>query len=132
VIKMAGLNRYTDFGEHGEDQESNDPEESYLDIVDASHPLSAGQPAGMVSFIKEPGTLKWAVPPRSAHIVATLPNAPEQAAIFGFDKGALMTDGYFAPARRLLFPLDNPAFDDLTPAGLALYDASVLWCISQD
>jgi hypothetical protein len=35
-----------------------------------------------------------------------------------------------APARRTLFPIDNPAFDDLTPEGHTLFDAAVLWTIS--
>jgi hypothetical protein len=41
-----------------------------------------------------------------------------------------MAYDHIAPARRLLFPLDNDAFDDLTDDGLALYDAAVLWSIS--
>ncbi len=127
---LAGRDRYVDYGEHGEEKESDDPPEDYLDIVNAWHPLAAGLPAGPVRFTKEPGTLKWAAPSRAALVVATLPYAPGQCAIFGYEKGATMAYDHVAPARRLLFPLDNPAFDDLTPAGLALYDAAVLWLIS--
>ncbi len=129
TLHMAGLNRYHDYGEHGEEKESEDPPEAYLEIVNAWHPLAAGFPAGPVQVIKEADVLKWATPTRSAIVIATLPYASHQAAIFGYEKGAVMTDQYIAPARKLLFPLDNPAFDDLTPNGLALYDASVLWCI---
>jgi len=128
-LKMAGWKRYVDYGEHGEEKESEDPEESYLDIVGAWHPLAAGFKAGPIAFIKEPGTLKWATPTRGAIVIATLPYAPEQCAIFGYERGSVMVDDYVAPARRLLFPLDNPAFDDLTENGLVLYDAAVLWCI---
>lgn len=127
---MAGRDRYVDYGEHGEEKESDDPPEDYLDIVNAWSPLAAGLPAGAVRFITEPGTLKWATPSRAALVIATLPFAPKQCAIFGYEKGATMAYDHVAPARRLLFPLDNPAFDQLTPSGLALYDAAVLWLIS--
>jgi hypothetical protein len=41
-----------------------------------------------------------------------------------------MADGFVAPARRALLPLDNPTYDDLTDQGKALFDAVVLWAIS--
>jgi hypothetical protein len=41
-----------------------------------------------------------------------------------------MADEYIAPARRAMIPVDNPAFDDLTEQGHALFDAVVLWTIS--
>lgn len=130
VLWLSGRNRYTDYGEHGEEKESDDPPENYLDLVGAWSPLAAGLPDGPVEFTKSLGTLKWAVPSRGATVIATLPNAPRQCAIFGYEKGATMANDHLAPARRLLFPLDNPSFDDLTPAGLALYDAALLWVIS--
>ncbi len=128
-LYFAGRDRYVDYGEHGEEKESDDPPENYLDIVGAWHPLAAGLPAGPVRFTKEPGTLKWATPARGALVIATLPFAPQQCAIFAYDTGATMAEDHVAPARRLLFPLDNPAFDDLTPDGLALYDAAVQWLL---
>jgi hypothetical protein len=129
TLYFAGRDRYVDYGEHGEEKESDDPPESYLDIVNAWHPLAAGLSAGPVQVTKEPGTLKWATPSRGALVIATLPYAPQQCAIFGYDKGVPMAYDHVAPARRLLFPLDNPAFDELTPAGLALYDAALLWLL---
>lgn len=127
---LAGRDRYVDYGEHGEEAESDDPPEAYLEIVNAWSPLAAGIPAGPVKVTQHLGTLKWATPSRAALVIATLPYAPQQCAIFGYEKGATMADDHVASARRLLFPLDNPAFDDLTPAGRALYDASVLWLVS--
>ena len=35
-----------------------------------------------------------------------------------------------APARRALFPMDAPRFPDLTPEGLRIYSAILLWAIS--
>jgi hypothetical protein len=130
TLKMAGRRRYIDYGEHGEEKESEDPPEAYLEIVNSNHPMAAGLKNGYVKFIKEADVLKWATPPPSAIIIATLPNSTHERAIFGFEKGAAMADEFVAPARRTLFPIDNPAFDNLTEEGHALFDAAVLWTIS--
>lgn len=130
TLKMAGRRRYLDYGEHGEVKESEDPPESYLEIVNSTNPMAAGLKNGYVKFIKEPDVLKWAMPAPSAIIIATLPNSFHERAIFGFEKGAAMADEFIAPARRTMFPVDNPAFDDLTEQGHALFDAAVLWTIS--
>jgi hypothetical protein len=130
TLKMAGRRRYIDYGEHGEEKESEDPPEAYLDIVNSSHPMAAGLKNGYVKFIKEADVLKWATPPPSATIIATLPDSTHERAIFGFEKGAAMADEFVAPARRTMFPVDNPAFDYLTEQGHALFDAALLWTIS--
>ena len=130
TLKMAGRRRYVDYGEHGEEKESEDPPEAYLEIVNSAHPMAAGLKNGYVKFIKEPDVLKWATPAPSAIIIATLPNSFHERAIFGFEKGAAMADEFVAPARRTMFPIDNPAFDDLTEAGHTLFDAALLWTIS--
>jgi len=129
VMGMAGRRRYTDYGEHGEPQESVDPAENYLNIVGSWNPMAAGLPAGLVKFTNERGTIKWARPAPDAITIAVLPDDAQQRAIFGYDKGAVMDRDLVAPARRVLFALDNPAFDDLTPQGLALFDAAILWAI---
>jgi hypothetical protein len=130
TLKMAGRRRYVDYGEHGEAKESEDPPEAYLEIVNSNHPMAAGLKNGYVKFIKEADVLKWATPPPSATVIATLPNSFHERAIFGFEKGAAMADEFVAPARRTMFPVDNPAFDDLTEQGHALFDAALLWTIS--
>lgn len=130
-LKLAGRRRYVDYGEHGEEKESEDPAESYLEIVNSGLPMAAGLKPGYVKFIKEADVLKWAMPAPSAIVIATLPNAFHERAIFGYEKGAAMADEFVAPARRTLFPVDNPAFDYLTPEGHALFDAALLWTISK-
>jgi hypothetical protein len=130
TLKMAGRRRYLDYGEHGEAKESEDPPEAYLEIVNSAHPMAAGLKNGYVKFIKEADVLKWATPAPSATIIATLPNSSHERAIFGYEKGAAMADEFIAPARRTMFPIDNPAFDDLTEAGHTLFDAALLWTIS--
>lgn len=129
TLKMANRHRYVDYGEHGEAKESEDPPEAYLEIVGAYHPMAAGLKPGYVKYIKEPDVLKWATPMPSAIVIANLPNSYHERAIFGYEKGAAMADEFVAPARRALLPVDNPAFDDLTEQGHALFDAVLLWTI---
>lgn len=131
TLKMANRHRYADYGEHGEARESEDPPEAYLEIVGSYHPIAAGLKPGYVKYLKEADVLKWAMPLPSATIIATLPNSFHERAIFGYEKGAAMADEYVAPARRTMLPVDNPAFDDLTEQGHALFDAAVLWTISE-
>ena len=130
ALHLAGRDRYADYGEHGEEKESDDPPDNYLDIVGAWNPMAAGLPAGLVKFTEHPGVLKWARPTPDAIVIATLPNSPNERAIFGYPEHAVMADGFIAPARRALLPLDNPSFDDLTAQGHALFDAVVLWTVS--
>lgn len=130
TLKMANRRRYVDYGEHGEPKESEDPPEAYLEIVNSSSPMAAGLKPGYVKYIKEADVLKWAMPTPAAIVVATLPNSFRERAIFGYEKGSTMADEYIAPARRSLLPVDNPAFDDLTEQGHALFDAILLWTIS--
>jgi hypothetical protein len=130
TMHLTGRDRYVDYGEHGEPNESDDPPEAYLKIVGAWHPMAAGLPPGLVQVLKEPGMMKWAVPEPSAIAIASLPGEAEQKAIFDYERGAAMYGGYLAPGRRELFPLDNDAFDDLTPQGVALFDAAVAWLVS--
>jgi hypothetical protein len=131
TLKMANRHRFVDYGEHGEAKESEDPPEAYLEIVGSYHSMAAGLKPGYVKYLKEADVLKWAMPLPSATIIATLPNSSHERAIFGYEKGAAMADEFVAPARRTMIPVDNPAFDDLTEQGHALFDAVVLWTISK-
>ncbi|TAN06608.1 MAG: hypothetical protein EPN38_07960 [Rhodanobacteraceae bacterium] len=130
ALHLVGRHRYVDYGEYGEERESDDPPDDFLDIVGSWSPMAAGLPAGLVQFAQHPSVVKWASPGPNAIVIATLPNAPSQSAIFGYPKGAPMVDGFIAPARRALMGLDNPTFSYLTPQGKALFDAIVLWSIS--
>ncbi|HEV2133474.1 MAG TPA: hypothetical protein VGR47_04370 [Terracidiphilus sp.] len=130
TLRLTGRDRYVNYGEHGEPNESDDPPEAYLKIIGAWHPMAAGLPPGIVQVLKERGMMKWAVPEPSAIAIASLPGEAEQKAIFDYEKGSAMYGGFIAPGRRELFPLDNDAFDDLTPQGVALFDAAVEWLVS--
>jgi len=128
MYRMAGRVRWTDYGEHGEEGEDDDLPANAIRIVNPLHPLAGGQ-HGVVNYLKEPGVVKWATPGRSATVIATLPDAPNQVAVFGYEKGATMDGYYVAPGRRAFFSLDNPDFDNLTPEGLKLLDNSLLWMV---
>ncbi|MDA3912881.1 hypothetical protein [Oleiagrimonas sp.] len=129
ALHFSGRNRYIDYGEHGEEKESDDPPESWLNIVGAWSPMAAGLADGPVRFTRHSGVLKWATPFPDAQVIATMTGEPWEAAIFGYPKGSLMADGFIAPARRALLPMDNPTYNDLTPQGKALFDAVVLWTL---
>jgi hypothetical protein len=126
--RMVGRVRWADYGEHGEVGEDDDLEAASLRIVNPLHPLAAGM-SGVVQYLKEPAVVKWATPAQSATVIATLPDAPNQVAVFGYEKGATMWGYYVAPGRRALFSLDNPDFDNLSPDGLKLFDNTVLWMV---
>jgi hypothetical protein len=72
----------------------------------------------------------WGVPARAASVIATLPGEPDKAVVFGYEKGATMDYDFIAPARRVALFLDNETFAQLSPDGLALFDAAVRWSVA--
>jgi hypothetical protein len=53
--------------------------------------------------------------------------------IYGFETGALLVDGATAaPARRVHFFLRDDTFVNLTPDGLALFEAALEWAVNRD
>jgi hypothetical protein len=120
-LGMTGKRHDVDFGEV--------PKERYLWLVNAPHPLSAGLPAGVVNVHQKQAAMSWGRPGLGATVIATVYGQPEKAAIFGYEKGATMDYETLAPARRVMFFLDNDTFVDLSPAGLALFDAAIDWAV---
>ena len=89
----------------------------------------------------------WGRPSASADTVVTFEGDAGKAALFTYEKGALMHGGFVAPARRVGFPLDNDSFHSLTGVlegspgdrdrrikdwyvGRKLFDASVRWAVT--
>jgi len=118
-MAMAGKRAGTDYGTVDKSR--------YLWLVNAPHPLAAGLPAGVVDVYAKPATLNWAKPGLGASTIATVYGEPDKAAIFGYEKGATMDYETVAPARRVMFFLDNETFSNLSPAGRQLFDAAVDW-----
>ena len=71
--------------------------------------------------------MSWGKPGLGAATIATLYGQPEKAAIFGYEKGATMDYETLAPARRVMFFLDNASFTNLSESGRRLFAAAVDW-----
>jgi hypothetical protein len=99
-----------------------------LDIKDPAHPLAAGQ-SGVIDL---PWTDKiaWGTPNINAAWVATISGHPTRAAIFAYDRGALMP-GLVAPARRVGFFLFDSSAETASRTAVIwqLFERAVLWCL---
>lgn len=129
-LRMSGLIRRIDFFWDGEGRGPHGVR--HIDIVNSAHVASAGIAPGVIPIYSVPGSIKWGRPLQGASVIATLPNRPDKAAIFGYRKGATMNLGFTAPARRAFFFVDNGMFDHLTREGRLLYDATLLWSLQSD
>ncbi|MFB9266586.1 hypothetical protein ACFFWD_26095 [Bradyrhizobium erythrophlei] len=129
-LHMVSRRRNTDYGVN-DHKESLYPPENYVDIARPAHPVAAGFPVGQFKLYKTPGVLAWSRPPAGAQVIATIPNQPEHATLFAYEKGATMANDAVAPARRVLFPMDASRFPDLTEEGLTVYGAVVKWGLSK-
>lgn len=118
-LAMTGKRHDVDFGETGK--------ERYLWLVNAPHPVAAGLPAGATDVYGRQAPMSWGKPGLGATTIATVYGQPDKAAIFAYEKGATMDYEALAPARRVMFFLDNDTFVNLSPAGLALFDAAIDW-----
>lgn len=107
------------------------PPEAYVKVVRPHHALAAGFDAGLVKMYEQPGLITWSIPSPGATIVATIPNQPQSAAIYGYEKGVVMANGAVAPAKRVLFPVDYNRFHHLSEDGLALYRGVLLWSLAE-
>lgn len=116
---MTGKRHDVDFGET--------EKERYLWLVNAPHPIAAGLPAGVTNVYGKQAAMSWGKPGLGATTIATLYGQPEKAAIFAYEKGATMDYESLAPARRVMFFLNNDTFGNLSPAGNSLFDAAVDW-----
>lgn len=130
ALHMVSRRRNTDYGVN-DHKESLYPPENYVHLVRGTHPITAGFPAGMFKLYKDPGVLAWSRPPAGAQIIASIPNQPEHATLFAYEKGATMDHDAVAPARRVLFPMDAPRFPSLTEEGLVVYGAVLNWALGK-
>lgn len=120
-LAMTGKRHDVDFGEARK--------ERYVWLVNAPHPIAAGLPAGAINVYNRQAGMSWGKPGLGASIIATLYGQPDKAAIFAYEKGATMDYESLAPARRVMFFLDNDTFTNLAAPGRQLFDAAVNWAI---
>jgi hypothetical protein len=119
---ITGLRQGTDYGE--------DMRNSPILLVNAPHPMQAGLPNGMMAVHKgKTPSLHWGKPANGATVIAVIAGDPDKAAIYGYEKGALMGDNFAAPARRILLFVNTETFPQINDNGLKLVEASLAWAI---
>lgn len=121
-LAMTGKRHDVDFGEA--------EKERYLWVANAPQPMAAKLPAGIANVYVKQAPMSWGKPGLGATIIASLYGQPEKVAIFGYEEGATMDYETLAPARRTMVFLGNDGFTNLSPAGLALFDAAVDWTVA--
>lgn len=122
-LAMTGKRHDVDFGEA--------EKERYLWIVNAPQPMAAGLPAGIANVYVKQAPMSWGKPGLGAITIATLYGQPEKAAIFGYEAGATMDYETLAPARRVMLFMGNDGFANLSPTGLRLFDAAIVWAVAR-
>jgi len=102
-----------------------------LNIINASHPLAGGLPAGNATVFTSADRLVFGVPSSSASKVASVVGSSTQVVVFGYEAGASMV-GLNAPARRVGLFLYDTGPGKLTTSGFALLDAALLWAANSN
>lgn len=97
-------------------------------VIAAGGSALVGDATGTVTIADKPGELGWGTPAATAKIGATMPGNPTHAAIFGYEKGAMMS-GMVAPARRAGFAIREALAAGLNADGLKLFDAILAWVL---
>lgn len=128
-MNMVGRERTVEYGTN-DHKDSIYPPEAYVNVIRESHAMSGAANAGLLKLFKQPGVMGWSKPGPGALVIASIPNQPDHAAIWGYEKGATMAHDHIAPARRAVFPIDFNMFAQLTDDGLSLYNSVLLWSIS--
>lgn len=121
-LGMTGGSWQTDYGDR--------LQETSIEIVDSLHVLSAGL-GGLQTVVNPGGKFVWGKPANGAQIVAHLPGAPQQSAIFSYVRGQAMI-GRRAPARRVGFFLGRDAPTKLTVPGRRLLASALRFAIEPD
>jgi hypothetical protein len=117
TMKMTGPKRDTDFGILANVKS--------LTILDPTHPLAAGL-SGTVDVSAANILVSWGVPAPAAVRVASQVGDPTHITTFGYQAGDMMV-GMPAPSRRVGSFVRFARNTTYTEAGLALFEAAVLW-----
>lgn len=103
---------------------------SEIDIIDNSHPITAGFSIGDIAVYSNSGKLQRAFTPGTgAEILGQIPvSDPDQAGtavLFTYETGSSMQGGFIAPDRRVSFFACTSGL--LTAAGQTLFQNSLAW-----
>jgi hypothetical protein len=99
-----------------------------IEIVNDTHPLAGGLPAGIVLISDVQKNVSYGNPQGDAIVIAINSADTARVVLFGYEKGAAMFSGN-APARRVGSFLLNDVADSLNEEGWKLFDASVIWAM---
>ncbi len=142
---MTGDVQFVDFGNTQRANIDEDPEEEFNEgqdamiIVDPTHPLAGGFPAGSVEVYEDLYSLNWGLVETlgpGAEVIGTVDEDGAYAALFTYDEGAELEDGTKAPAKRVGFWLGQaglgaPYFDLLSEGGLKLIEAAISYGLGE-
>jgi hypothetical protein len=100
-----------------------------LNFMGAS-PLAGGLSGSVTIALAppDPGEMGWGTIGPKAIVAATIVGQPEQAALFGYEKGDDMI-GMAAPARRVGFAAREDVASHFTEQGLKVLDNAVDWVL---
>jgi hypothetical protein len=129
VLHLTGHVPAEDFGTTG--TVGGKDGDRFASIVNAPHPLAAGLSADAIQdlYTDNEFITNYGKPALGAINIAVIEGYPDRRLVFAYEKGASMTDDMLAPARRVAYFLNTEDFGELQPAGLALFDAAVLWAV---
>ena len=126
-MKMTGPTKATDYDEEDDTritiltgQDSHQLAAYYSGTVT----VTSGGPAGCCG-------INWGKPASSATSIASYggTQSSSRVSIFAYDAGAVMIDGFRAPARRLGFFSAETAVQQLNVDGLKLLNAALAWLV---
>ena len=122
-----------DFGmtlnEDGVTRGGTDPDQTELNIVGGGNALSAGLADGIHLVADTATAFTWGTPNENAIIGATIAGDPSLAALYGYEAGEEMIDGFIAPGRRVMAFLTDDAYTALNETGRQLFDAALSWAL---
>ena len=120
TLRLTGTVSGTNFGtQAGQTQ---------INITNGAHALAAGR-SGLTPVVGSAVAFSWGIPSTSAIKIATLSGDAIKSTYFGYETGAAMASGTFAPARRVGFFAHKTAPAAFNADGLALFDAAVAWLV---
>jgi hypothetical protein len=111
-------------------------DQTQIQIVDDSHPLAAGL-SGTVTVASVANTMSYGVGEIGAGVSLVATSMDGDNAIFAAPAGAaILGDGSpgnpaTAAGARVMFFMEDNMFADLTPEGIALFDAAVAYIVPE-
>ncbi|HEV7443587.1 MAG TPA: hypothetical protein VGO18_13415 [Steroidobacteraceae bacterium] len=129
VLRMTGSVPAEDYGTTG--TVGGKDGDRFASIVNAPHPLAGGLSADAIQdlYADNEFVTNWGKPALGAINIAVIEGYPDRRLVFAYEQGASMAGDTLAPARRVAYYVNTEDFEEVQPAGFALFDAAVLWAV---